>query len=132
MIGVKLIKIATFYLVIGILMGMYMSMSETFQLRPVHTHINLLGWATMGLAGIYYVLFPKAGSTVLARIHFWLHNIGLPLMMFGLGFLMYGNEALHILIPFGATLTTISIILFAWNIFQHVKADDQSTISKAS
>ena len=37
---------------------------------PAHAHLNLIGWSTLGLFGIYYHLVPYAGETLLARIHF--------------------------------------------------------------
>ncbi|MED4332180.1 hypothetical protein P9223_00510, partial [Geobacillus stearothermophilus] len=36
---------------------------------------------------------PQAAATKWAKVHFWLHNIGLPVMMIGLIFVVYGNEA---------------------------------------
>jgi len=43
-----------------------------------------LGWASLALAGLVYHFYPAASITRLARFHFWLHNIGLPLFMVGL------------------------------------------------
>ncbi|MGV2805360.1 cytochrome-c oxidase, partial [Clostridium perfringens] len=53
--GVKLIKIAAVYFVLGILLGMYMSISHSYDYASVHTHVNLLGWASLALAGVFYV-----------------------------------------------------------------------------
>jgi cbb3-type cytochrome oxidase subunit 1 len=93
--GVRLIKIAVVYFGIGVLFGMYMSITEQMQFAAVHAHINLLGWASLALAGIVYHLFPSAATTVLAKLHFWLHNIGLPVMMVGLALLLSGNTFCH-------------------------------------
>ncbi|USG66916.1 cytochrome-c oxidase [Brevibacillus ruminantium] len=119
--GIRLIKIAGVYFVIAILLGMYMSMSHEFQLRGVHTHLNLVGWVSLALAGIFYHLFPAAAATGLAKVHFWLHNIGLPVMMLGLWFVSYGNMAVEWIIPLGAIPLIIGIILFVVNLFRHVK-----------
>ena len=35
----------------------------------------------MALAGLIYTVYPKAASSRLARIHFWLHSTALPAMM---------------------------------------------------
>lgn len=51
--GARLIKISSVYFVIGVLLGMYMSMTENPMLSPVHAHVNLLGWASLALAGWY-------------------------------------------------------------------------------
>ena len=119
--GIRLIKIAGVYFVIAILMGMYMSMSHQFQLRGVHTHLNLVGWVSMALAGILYHLFPAAAESRLAKIHFWLHILALPVMMLGVAFLSYGRTEFAGIIPIGAIPLIIGLILFVVNLFRNVK-----------
>jgi hypothetical protein len=120
--GVKLIKIAVVYFVIGVLLGMYMSMSEKMMLTPVHVHVNLLGWMSLALAGLIYVAFPGAADTTLAKLHFWLHNIGLPVMMIALALLIYGVAWAHIFVAIGGVVTVIAIILFAINVLKNLKS----------
>ncbi|MCQ6280703.1 cytochrome-c oxidase [Bacillus sp. EB600] len=120
--GVKLIKISVVYFVIGVLIGMYMSMAEKFTLTSVHVHINLLGWMSLALAGLIYVAFPSAAETTLAKLHFWLHNIGLPIMMIALALLIFGVAWAHIFVAIGGVLVVLAIILFAINIFKNVKS----------
>ena len=55
--GICLIRISVIYLFIGTALGMYMSITEDFDLSSVHTHISLIGWTTMTLAGIIYYIF---------------------------------------------------------------------------
>ncbi|MCA1010817.1 cbb3-type cytochrome c oxidase subunit I [Halobacillus halophilus] len=123
--GKTLIKISTIYFVLGTLMGYYMSIVHNYDLTPVHVHINLLGWTALTLAGILYHLFPQLAASKLGKIHFWLHNIGLPLMMAGL-FLMiaFQLESLTAVIAGGATLTTTGILMFALNVWMHLKEED--------
>jgi len=120
--GVKFIRVSGVYFAIGVLLGMFMSMGGDHTLSGVHVHINLLGWASMALAGIIYYLFPKAGNHLLAKIHFWGTNIGLPLMMGGLtALLMNGAEQATLFIATGATLVVISVILFTINVLLNVR-----------
>ncbi|RXJ01727.1 cytochrome-c oxidase [Anaerobacillus alkaliphilus] len=119
--GVRLIKISVVYFVIGVLLGYYMSTAHAYNLTPVHVHINLLGWTSLTLAGILYVLFPNLAATKLAKAHFWLHNIGLPAMMIGLAFMVYGNTSLTFATIISANLVTLAVILFAVNILMNLK-----------
>lgn len=119
--GIKFIKISAVYFVIGVCIGMYMSMTEQFSFTPVHVHINLLGWTAMTLAGLIYVAFPAAGETKLAKAHFWLHNISLPVMMIGLAFLVSGVGAAGPAVAAGGTLLVLGVIIFAINILTNVK-----------
>lgn len=118
--GISFIKISVVYFVIGVCIGMFMSMTEKFDFTPVHTHINLLGWVSMALAGLIYVAFPKAGETTLAKVHFWLHNISLPIMMIGLAFLVSGVTAATPAVATGGTLMVLGIIVFAINILKNI------------
>ncbi|MGJ7910195.1 cytochrome-c oxidase [Neobacillus sp. LXY-1] len=121
--GVKFIKISVCYFVIGVCLGMYMSMTEKFSFSPVHVHINLLGWTAMTLAGLIYVVFPSAGKTTLAKVHFWLHNIALPIMMIGLAFLVSGVDSAGPAVAAGGTLMVLGIIIFAINILKNIKSN---------
>lgn len=119
--GIRFIKIAVIYLVLGIALGMFMSMSHQFNLTGVHAHINLAGWVSMAVAGIIYYLFPAAGESTLGKIHFWLHNLGLPVMMLGVALISYGKTEFEGIIPIGAIALTLGILLFAVNIFKNVR-----------
>lgn len=119
--GIRLIKISSVYFAIGVLIGYYMSISHTYILTPVHVHINLLGWTALTLAGIIYHLFPQAGETGLAKWHFWLHNIGLPIMMISLAILVLTeNPAVIPGTAVGGTVTTLGVILFVINVLKNV------------
>ncbi|MFC5406057.1 cytochrome-c oxidase [Cohnella soli] len=118
----KMIAGAAVYLVIGALMGMGMSISENYALAPVHAHVNLLGWVSMALGGIVYHLFPSAAASRLGKWHFWLHMIGIPIMMAGLtAMLLTENEALIPVVSVGSVMVVAGVILFMINAFKHVR-----------
>lgn len=119
--GIWFIRIAVVYVVIGVVFGFVMGITEKFAYADVHAHINLLGWATLALAGILYTLFPAAGNNRLAVVHFWLHNIGLPIFMVGL-FMLSNNDRGGV--PYaavGSIIAILGIITFATNVWLNVK-----------
>src|SRR6516162_7984690 len=121
--GIRFLKIAAVYLAIGVSMGLAMGIMQNFALHPVHAHINLLGWATMALAGLIYGQFPAAAQTWLAKIHFWVHNAALPVMMVALAFLLSGYEkALYFLEPASMAMV-IAILLFVVNVCINVRPE---------
>ncbi|SDO59321.1 cytochrome-c oxidase [Halobacillus aidingensis] len=121
--GITLIKISAVYFAIGVAIGYYMSSAHDYALTPVHVHINLLGWTALTLAGILYHTFPILAKSLSGKIHFWLHNIGLPLMMLGLFFVVvFENEALLPLVATGATVTSLGIFSFVFNVLKNLKA----------
>lgn len=119
--AVRLLKIAAFYFILGVCLGLFMSINHSYQYTGVHTHLNLLGWVSFALAGLIYLHFPKAEQHVLGKLHFWGHNIGLPAMMIGLFLLAQGISGVEPVIAIGGLLTTLSILLFFINIVMNVQ-----------
>ena len=119
--GVKFIRIAVVYLLIGAVVGLGMGMSQQFTLAPVHAHLLLLGWASMALAGLIYHWYPAAAETRLSRAHFWLHNLALPIFMVALGLFLTGTQAAIPFVAGAATAVLIGLALFAANVILHVK-----------
>lgn len=103
---------------VGMVIGLYMGPSQDLTLVPVHAHLNLLGWATMMLFGLYYRGDAVAAGTALARWHFWIAFVGLILFGVGLAFLEYGNTAMEPVLIVGSILSLISILIFAWTLWQ--------------
>jgi hypothetical protein len=119
--GIVWLKLSVVYLIIGISMGIAMGASQNFTLRPVHAHINLLGWTTMALAGLIYSVFPKAGESRLARLHFWLLNLALPVMMSALGLLLFGKVGVAPVLALAEIVAALGIVAFAVNMFINLK-----------
>jgi hypothetical protein len=119
--GIIWLKLAVLYLILGISLGIAMGASQNFTLRPVHAHINLLGWTTMALAGLIYSVFPKAGESRLARLHFWLLNLALPVMMGALTMLLLGHMSIAPVLAIGEIVAALAILAFAANLFLNLK-----------
>jgi hypothetical protein len=115
--SIRLIKIGTLYLALGICLGLVMGASHQFTLAPVHAHLNLLGFATMTLAGLVYRAYPAAADTRLARWHFWLHNIGLPPLMVTLALMLRGDEAMAAPVGAFSMVVGAGVLLFILNVW---------------
>ncbi|HET7922020.1 MAG TPA: cytochrome-c oxidase [Gammaproteobacteria bacterium] len=115
------IRLAVAYLLVGVVFGLIIGIAHHFEYVPVHAHLNLLGWATLGLAGVIYHLFPRAGGHWLGLAHFWLHNIGLPIFVIGLFFLQGGAASAEPVVAVGATIAVVGILFFTINLFVNLK-----------
>lgn len=125
--GTRFIKIATVYFAIGVTMGLVMGMTGRFTLMPVHAHVNLLGWASLALVGVVYQLYPDAGRTRLAKVHFWLHNLGLPPLMIALALMLSGNAALEPVVGILSLVVGCGIFMFVINVWLTLKSADEVT-----
>ena len=116
----RFVKIALVYLVLGASLGIYMGISQDFALMPVHAHILLAGWLTLAMAGVLYRLYPAAAGTRLALAHFWLHNLGLPVFMVGLGLMLSGRATMPPVIGSGAIALLVGLVCFAINLWRRL------------
>jgi cbb3-type cytochrome oxidase subunit 1 len=122
-IGVRLIQIAAVYMSLGLILGFGMAIASDFTLSSVHAHISLLGWATMAITGVVYVLIPGCARNRLAKLHFWGHNIGLPVMMVSLALYALGITAAEKAVAAGSILVVGSLLLFSFNLIRNAGLD---------
>jgi hypothetical protein len=119
--GLRFLKIAVVYLLVGALLGGFMGFTQQFTLAPVHAHLLLLGWASFALVALVYHLYPAASATLLARIHFWLHNLGLPAFMIALAMLLAGHESAGPFVGTFALVVILGLTAFTLNVLMNVK-----------
>lgn len=117
-IGIHLVRIAGVYMLIGLGVGMYVAISKDFVLTSVHSHLLLVGWATMAIAGLAYRAWPAVAGSALARWHFWLHNVGLPVMVVSLAFKAYGHAGVEPVIGVGSMIVLVGLLLFVISLFR--------------
>ncbi|MCX8509122.1 MAG: hypothetical protein ORN49_09640 [Rhodobacteraceae bacterium] len=113
---------APIYMIMGVVIGMKMGASGDHTLAPVHAHINLLGFVLMMLFGLAYNQFSEAGSSLLARLHFWLHQTGALVLLVMLMLLFTGKiaeTAMFPLAPLAELAILIGLVCFAINMFRH-------------
>jgi hypothetical protein len=123
-VGLSLVKIAALYLMVGLALGLGMAVGRDFSLVAVHSHVLLLGWATLGITGIVYLVLPRCAGTRLAAGHFWLHNLGLPVMMVSLAAETLGERRAEPLVGVGSILVVVGLALFTLNVLLNARPSD--------
>ena len=121
MIGTRLLRISALYLLLGACMGLFMGIAKDFTLSSVHAHVTLMGWAALAFAGLVYIVLPACAASGLATVHFWSHNIGLPVMMLSLALHTYGIKEAEKLIAISSSLVLVSLLALVINIFLNGK-----------
>jgi heme/copper-type cytochrome/quinol oxidase subunit 1 len=123
-VGVRLVRIASVYLLAGLVLGLAMGIGKDFSLMSVHSHVLLLGWATLALTGIVYLVLPRCAGSRLAAAHFWLHNLGLPVMVAALAAETLGMAGAERFIGLGSTVVVAGLGLFTLNVLRNAGAPD--------
>ena len=106
-------KTAIIFLIIGISMGLQMSISGVHNVTGAHAHTNLLGWVTMALFGGYYALNPAKATTRLATLQYGVFTFGTAIMVPSLYLMLSGYEALEPLVAVSSLIAFLGVILFA-------------------
>ena len=122
----RLLKIAVVYFMAGSSLGLLMGMTQDFREVPVHAHLNLLGWASLGLISFLYRVHPSLAQTYLAKLHFWLHNLGLPVAMAGLFFLLRGESFARPIVGVGSISVAVGIACFVANVMRALPRDQRA------
>jgi hypothetical protein len=98
--------------VTGMALGIAMGLSHDFSLTPVHAHVNLLGWASMMLYGLYYRGLPWPTGP-LAWVQVTAATAGFAAMSGGLWLVLSGQlPSAEPVVAVGALLSIGAIILF--------------------
>jgi len=98
------------YLCIGMFMGIVMGIKESFELAPVHAHINLVGFASHTAFGLVGKVWPTVARDALARIQFLSFAIGSPILMIGIAVSILSQ--VPILAIIGSLLTLLGALLY--------------------
>ena len=115
----KFLRIGVLYILLGVLLGNIMGATNDHHLASLHAHINLLGWVSMTLFGLFYRVVPAAAGTTLAKVHFWVHNIVLPIQLVAL-YIVLGNEpAAGPVLGIASVVMGLNFVLFAINLWKH-------------
>jgi hypothetical protein len=97
--------------------GLQMSASEDHSMVGAHAHLNLVGWATMALFGIYYRLTPQAAQGWLPKVHAVLAIGGVAVMVTGL-YIVFSGGAPGAAIA-GGMMSFASMLVFLFTVVRH-------------
>jgi hypothetical protein len=112
----------------GMSLGIYMGIGQDFTLAPAHAHVNLLGWVTMMLYGLYHRGAPQDLRRV-RWVQVVLGAVGAVLMAGGLAYyLQTGSDALFGLIVAGSLAAILAMALFLGLLIRDLRSLRPDTI----
>src|SRR5579859_8045731 len=121
MISKWFLRFGVLFALVGMAMGIQMGVSEDFKLAPVHAHINLVGYVTMFLAGLFY-RGRAIGESKLAKTHLGLSILGMALLPIGItGRILDAPWAVPV-VGSGSLLTLAAMLAFTVAVFRSGEA----------
>lgn len=106
------VSVAAISALCGMSLGIFMASHHDFALAPAHAHLNLLGWVSMALYGLWY----RGAEIVRPRLA-WAQAIvatlGFVIMVVSLGLVLAtGKPDYEAAIGVGAVFTVLGMVLF--------------------
>jgi|SRR6185369_77921 len=98
----------------GMAWGIVMAISHDHSAMPAHAHLNLLGWVSLFLFGLFYRLHPTLDGSrlALAQVAVWI--AGTVVLTIGVGLIHTGHEGGEPLAGIGSFVVLGSMLLFGW------------------
>ncbi|GEC30488.1 hypothetical protein [Sinorhizobium fredii] len=124
-------KTAIIFLILGISIGLHMSISGNHAATGAHAHANLLGWVTMAIFGGYHALNPQKAARRLASIQYAVYTFGVAVLIPSLYLLLSGNAAMEPIVAVSSLIAFAGVLLFAVIIFSNSEAAVTTATSPA-
>jgi hypothetical protein len=122
MIGSLMMCVSVVVLLLGMLAGIAMGITQNFMLAPAHAHLNLVGGVLLFLFGLYYRLVPAAGTTTLAKVQGWLHIAGGILFPVGVALVLLKGPSVEAAPIAGSLIVVAAMLLFTVIVFRAARA----------
>jgi FtsH-binding integral membrane protein len=119
-------RAAVLFAIVGIGIGIAMAMSQDHSVSPAHAHINLLGWVSTFLIGIFYRLHPAVDATRLALIQMWVWIVGTIVTTTGVTLIYLGNPGAEPIAAVGSLIVFFDLLLFAYLVFRSESSGGRS------
>lgn len=106
-------RAATVLALVGMSAGIGMAVSGNHALMPAHAHLNLLGWVSMFLMGVFYKLHPALDIKRRAQIQVWAWLISTLLLTAGVALIYLGLPQFEPLAGVGSVGLLAAMMAFA-------------------
>jgi hypothetical protein len=114
-----LLRVSVLFGLCGMAMGIAMGIKQDFSLAPAHAHINLLGFVTLFLSGLYYRSVPAAAASRIAKVQAALAVIGALIFPVGIASVLLGDHEKFLpIVVSGALIVLAAMALLTFIVFR--------------
>src|SRR5215213_4766016 len=116
-------KLAVLFVIAGMAMGIGMAAAHDHSIMPAHAHLNLLGWVSLFLFGIYYHLHPALDVGRLAQVQVWIWITATVVLTIGIALIHSGRSAGAPVAIVSSLIVLADMVLFASLVFRFTPAE---------
>lgn len=106
--------VAVLMVIAGMIWGIIMAISHDHSAMPAHAHLNLLGWVSLFLFGVFYHLHPVIDRSRAALVQVVVWIVGTVILTFGVGLLHTGHDIGQPFAAGGSFIVLASMLQFGW------------------
>ncbi|MFC7396154.1 hypothetical protein ACFQU1_02960 [Chelatococcus sp. GCM10030263] len=103
---------------VGMVWGIVMAASQDHSTMPAHAHLNLLGWVSLFLFGLFYHLHPAIDLSRLAVLQVWAWIVGTVVLTIGVALVHTGNALGDPIAAVSSLVVVAAMALFGWIILR--------------
>ena len=116
-------RAAVLLVIAGMIWGIVMGISQDHSTLPAHAHLNLLGWVSLFLFGIYYHLHPAIDRSRLAFLQVWIWIVATIILTIGVALVHSGHQVGDPIAAVSSLLVLADTLLFGWLVFRPEPAE---------
>ncbi|MXQ13987.1 hypothetical protein [Microvirga makkahensis] len=125
-------RFAVICVIAGMVMGIGMAATQDHSIMPAHAHLNLLGWVSLFLFGIYYERRPALDVSRLAMIQVVLWSVGTIVLTIAVAALHLGYSAADPLAAIASLAVLAAMLIFAYFVFRPARAVESGPAARMS
>ena len=99
-----------------------MAISQDHSTLSAHAHLNLLGWVSLFLFGVFYRLHPTLDGARIARLQVLTWLAGTAILTVGVAMIHSGRPSGEPLAGVGSVIVFADMLLFGWLVLREVRA----------
>jgi len=111
-------RLAVLFVIAGMAMGIGMAATQNHAIMPAHAHLNLLGWVSLFLFGIYYERRPALDASRIARIQVLLWSAGTVVLTMAVAAIHLDYTAADPVAGVSSLVVLAAMLLFAYIVFR--------------
>lgn len=112
-------RAAVIFAIAGMAIGIHMAASHEHTIAPAHAHINLVGWVSLFLVGLFYRVHPNLDTGRAAIVQVWVWIAAAIVMGVSLVLLLLGNGAVEPLAAGSSIVLFADMLWFALVVFRN-------------
>jgi OpgC protein len=116
-------RAAVLMVIAGMIWGIVMAISENHQTMPAHAHLNLLGWVSLFLFGLFYHLHPTIDRSRTAVIQTLVWIAATVILAIGVGLAHSGRPIGDPIAAIASIAILLDMLLFGWLVFRRDAVD---------